>query len=511
MREDIFIHYNRKDFKIPAKDVTSHETVDSAMARIHKIYKDSIQQIRNDFDKFALRSLDELRPFNPQFYPYLFIEVTQEPMNVDSRQSFGFVRDRGIFGTTLTRPRLYDTYYKEQIKLLLKHNTDKVFVGISGSEIPVHFALPTDHNAENSNFKNVSREKLENLSQFFTVPHLKKIDDSIPNGTISPDEDQPQTLSIFSAERVDVSLQRLKHYTGTSPEHFQKFVLFTNYQFYVEEFIKYAKDKVFEKSNISDFTTFVEPGDLEMVGSDKSSQRPKKKKLKFQPQMPAYHLKRKDGLGITLINIGVGPSNAKTITDHVAVLRPHCWLMLGHCAGLRRSQKLGDYVLAHGYVREDKVLDHELPLWVPVPPLAEIQQALQKGVEDITGAQGYKLKSIMRTGTVTTLANRNWEFDGFDTVMRTLSQSRSIAVDMESATIAANGLRFRVPYGTLLCVSDKPLHGELKLPGMANNFYRLRVKQHLKIGLKCFDILREQSLKQLHSRKLRALSEPAFQ
>ncbi|MGO7616600.1 AMP nucleosidase, partial [Rhizobium ruizarguesonis] len=62
-------------------------------------------------------------------------------------------------------------------------------------------------------------------------------------------------------------------------------------------------------------------------------------------QMPAYHMKKKGHAGITMINIGVGPSNAKTITDHVAVLRPHAWLMLGHCAGLRNSQRLGDYVL----------------------------------------------------------------------------------------------------------------------------------------------------------------------
>ena len=85
--------------------------------------------------------------------------------------------------------------------------------------------------------------------------------------------------------------------------------------------------------------------------------------------MPAYHLKRDDGDGITMVNIGVGPSNAKTMTDHLAVLRPHCWLMLGHCAGLRRSQILGDYVLAHGYVRDDHVLDQDLPAWVPVPPI----------------------------------------------------------------------------------------------------------------------------------------------
>src|SRR3546814_16415046 len=101
--------------------------------------------------------------------------------------------------------------------------------------------------------------------------------------------------------------------------------------------------------------------------------------------MPAYHLVREDKLGVTLVNIGVGPSNAKTITDHLAVLRPHCWLMIGHCGGLRRSQQLGDYVLAHAYVRDDHVLDQDLPPFVPVPPIAEIQVALQEAVERVTG------------------------------------------------------------------------------------------------------------------------------
>jgi AMP nucleosidase len=82
---------------------------------------------------------------------------------------------------------------------------------------------------------------------------------------------------------------------------------------------------------------------------------------------------------------------------------------------------------------------------------------------------------------------------------------------MESATIAANGFRFRVPYGTLLCVSDKPLHGEIKLPGMANHFYRERVNQHLLIGLRTIERLREAGLDQLHSRKLRSFAEVAFQ
>ena len=124
-------------------------------------------------------------------------------------------------------------------------------------------------------------------------------------------------------------------------------------------------------------------------------------------------------------------------------------------------------MLAHAYVREDHVLDDDLPVWVPIPPLAEVQVALQEAVAEVTGLSGYDLKRIMRTGTVATIDNRNWELRDQRGPVQRLSQSRAIALDMESATIAANGFRFRVPYGTLLCVSDKPLHGELKLPGMA--------------------------------------------
>src|SRR5947199_10557784 len=77
--------------------------------------------------------------------------------------------------------------------------------------------------------------------------------------------------------------------------------------------------------------------------------------------MPAYHLIADGGIGITLVNIGVGPSNAKTICDHVAVLRPHVWLMIGHYGGLRPSQSIGDYVLAHAQLRDNHLLADVLP------------------------------------------------------------------------------------------------------------------------------------------------------
>jgi AMP nucleosidase len=184
--------------------------------------------------------------------------------------------------------------------------------------------------------------------------------------------------------------------------------------------------------------------------------------------------------------------------------------MVGHCAGLRNSQDLGDFVLAHAYLREDHVLDDDLPIWVPIPALAEIQTSLEQAVAEVTEFSGFELKKIMRTGTVATIDNRNWELrDQSGPVLR-LSQSRAIALDMESATIAANGYRFRVPYGTLLCVSDKPLHGELKLPGMATEFYKTQVVRHLRIGIRAMEILREMPLESIHSRKLRSFQETAF-
>jgi AMP nucleosidase len=148
---------------------------------------------------------------------------------------------------------------------------------------------------------------------------------------------------------------------------------------------------------------------------------------------------------------------------------------------------------------------------VPIPALAEVQVALEQAVADVTQLQGYELKRILRTGTVASTDNRNWELLPNLGPERRFSQSRAVALDMESATIAANGFRFRVPYGTLLCVSDKPLHGEIKLPGMANHFYRERVDQHLRIGMRAVELLRQERPGSLHSRKLRSFAEVAFQ
>jgi AMP nucleosidase len=477
---------------------------DTAVARLEEIYERNTRFLRDRFEAHV--GGEKIATRVRAHYPFVRL-TTSTHARLDSRLAFGFVAGPGIHQTSVTRPDLFRSYLTEQIGLLIENHGVAIEVGESNEPIPIHFAYRRDINVEAALTGNGQPISGRSLRDVFDVPDLAAMDDAIANGTLELPPGAPEPLALFRAARIDYSLRRLYHYTGTDPEHFQNFVIFTNYQFYVDAFIQLCRERL--GSGQAGPDAFVSPGNVitrnVRLGGGTTGMAPER-----LPQMPAFHLVEPGYRGITLINIGTGPSNARNVTDHVAVLRPHAWLMLGHCAGLRNTQRLGDYVLAHAYVREDHVLDQELPLWAPIPALAEVQVALEGAVGEVTGLSGFELKRLMRTGTVASVDNRNWEIGG-PSVLRRLSQSRAIALDMESAAIAANGFRFRVPYGTLLCVSDKPLHGELKLAGMASDFYRQRVGQHLEIGLKALETLKLQESERLHSRKLRSFAEVAFQ
>lgn len=284
------------------------------------------------------------------------------------------------------------------------------------------------------------------------------------------DEDEwditQKKLFLFTPERIDISLDRLEHYTGTRPEDFQRYILFTNYDMHVEVFNSLYPDCVKPSRSV---------------------------------QMPAYHHKLPNNKGFTLINMGVGPSNAKTISDHVAVLRPDAMVMVGHCGGLRNHQEIGDFVLATGFMRADRVLDDVLPLNIPITPNHLLNVFLKEVLD--------KYERSYRLGTVFTTANRNWEFMKRQTV-QDIHISRSLAVDMESATVATNGYRYRVPFATLLCVSDKPLHGKPKLTGDAQSFYENSKELHLKIVMEALEMSKEHNPEGLPNSSIRAINEP---
>lgn len=486
----------------PAIAKEAFTNAEAAVNRLVEIYTRNVHFISDSF-----RSVINEQSSSGRFracYPEISLKVGTHA-RASSTLAYGFVSGAGTYTTTVTDPELFRDYLVEQLSLLLENHNTKIETGESCTPIPLHFAL-----AKNMLLPSDMEKRLGIvLRDLFDVPELSTFDDTIANSNLQ--SNRPLPLAHFPAPRIDYSLHRLQHYTATSPEFFQKFVLFTNYQFYINEFITFANRMMDDPDSY--YTAFVQPGNVyrSRVGSqEKENDTQTSGNVNPLPQMPAYHLIGPGGYGITIVNIGIGPSNAKMITDHIAVLRPNAWILLGHCAGLSNSQRLGDYVLAHAYVREDHVLDSDLPACVPLPALSEIQLALAQAVADVTGLSGIGLKSILRTGTVTTVDNRNWELRGYCEQIQQLAQSRAIALDMEAATISANGFRFRVPYGTLLCVSDKPLHGELKLASMASEFYRRQVKQHLMIGIRTMEILRAYPFEVLHSRKLRSFEDVAF-
>jgi AMP nucleosidase len=473
---------------------------ETILADIEKAFDGAVERLRTALSLYLKDRTppDAVERMKGAFcYPELVIRYAGVERESDTSLAFGRLEKVGTYRTSLTRPHIYRDYLASQIELLSSQYELEMEVVPSHQEIPFPYVLD---GAEGLELGDVTPTE---LSRFFPTTELAHIGDEAADGLLIPDEDGAP-LALFDALRTDFSLARLRHYTGTPAEHFQRYILFTNYNRYVDEFVAWGCKRVGKGR----YTGLSGAGGL-LIESDSDDHAQMVADATWRRhQMPAYHLMADDGSGITLVNIGVGPSNAKNICDHLAVLRPEAWLMIGHCGGLRETQRIGDYVLAHAYLRDDNILDRVLPPEIPIPPIAEVQQALAEAAERVSGERGANLKRRMRTGTVVTTDDRNWELRYTDSALR-FSQSRAIAIDMESATIAAQGYRFRVPYGTLLCVSDKPLHGEIKLPGQANRFYEEAIAAHLQIGVQTCELLREAG-NSLHSRKLRAFNEPPF-
>ncbi|GAB5375371.1 MAG: AMP nucleosidase [Acuticoccus sp.] len=478
---------------------TPQEAVDALIAR----YEASAARLRAAFTAFVDDGIEPDAGPHDFVYPMLRVEYRPEGVVPPLSAAFGKLAAPGRYETDIARPALFADYLKAQLALLQARYDVTISVGPSHNKIPYPFVV------ESAAGVDAERVSPSSLARVFPTPDLATIDDRVANGewttapvmTAAPD---PKPLALFGALRTDYSIQRLRHYTGTDAEEVQQYILFTNYHRYVDAFVALGLDAL--RTGEGFYKELVAPGGIRAHGRDGDAERISQGPWR-RHQMPAYHLKAEGRQGVTLVNIGVGPSNAKTITDHLAALRPQCWIMVGHCGGLRHSQRLGDYVLAHAYLRRDHVLDRDLPPDIPIPPIAEIQQALSAATSEVMGAEEGSIKTRLRTGTVVTHDDRNWELR-FEREARTLGQARAIAIDMESATVATNGYRFRVPYGTLLCVSDKPLHGEIKLPGAANSFYERAIAEHLRIGVRALELLRRDGAAMLHSRKLRSFDEP---
>jgi AMP nucleosidase len=485
------------DLKGPFERVT---TPSEAIDRLARLYDEATQALRGAVERFIKDGEPPSAATRALFrYPELRLTYAPTGPALSSPRAFAKFSEPGVYATTVTQPAEFRGYLLEQLEPLVAEYSATIEVGAGAQEIPYPYVIESGDELTRGGADAVE------LARFFPVPSLATIGDETADGEFVLGPERP--LALFDAPRVDYSLRRLVHYTGSDWRAMQPWILLTNYHRYVDQFIHWALKQLHAGGGVE---KVVLPGNVAIDASVSPAEAEARVSAVawHRYQMPAYHCVRGDGRGVSLVNIGVGPSNAKTITDHIAVLRPHCWLMVGHCAGLRQSQVIGDYVLAHAYLRRDYILDDAVPPMMPIPALAEVQVALQEAVAKVTGDRGEALKRRLRTGTVVTNDDRNWELR-WTKERRLINISRAIAVDMESATVATQGFRMRVPYGTLLCVSDKPLHGEIKLPGAANAFYERAIAEHLQIGIAAIGLLQSQD-DTLHSRKLRSFDEPPF-
>ena len=203
---------------------------------LEQIYARNTAFLRERFEAYA-----QGKPLKSRVratYPFVRITTTTHA-RVDLRLSYGFVSGPGVHETSITRPDLFRAYLTEQIGLLIQNHGVPIEVGELEEPIPIHFAYRRNISLAASF---TSRE--QPLRDLFDTPNLAAMDDAIVDGTMRRNPGAPEPLALFRAAKIDYSLHRLYHYTGTDPEYFQNFVIFTNYQFYVDAFAHMCRERM---------------------------------------------------------------------------------------------------------------------------------------------------------------------------------------------------------------------------------------------------------------------------
>ncbi|MBN2664312.1 MAG: AMP nucleosidase [Bacteroidales bacterium] len=235
--------------------------------------------------------------------------------------------------------------------------------------------------------------------------------------------------------KIEIVKNWLPRYTGRKIEDFTKYILLTNFNAYVEIFAKWHN--------------------VDILGADKP-----------MPNASAN--------GITIINFGMGSPNAATIMDLLSAISPKAVLFLGKCGGLKNKNKLGDLILPIAAIRSDGTSDDYLPPEVPSLPAFNLQRAVSSAIRD--HSKDYW------TGVVYTTNRRVWEWD--ERFKKYLTKTRSIAVDMETATIFIVAFANKIPAGALLLVSDQPMIATgVKTEESDQIVTQQFVDQHIKIGI----------------------------
>ncbi|MGP6174069.1 AMP nucleosidase [Corynebacterium sp. A21] len=469
--------------------LTQVETVAAAVEKLVELYEESAQLARE-----VLKN-GNYEDYRGVVYPKVVVDVL-EWRPISRSEPFGYVNEAGRYSATLSKPHLTRDYLTEQLERLTGNYPCKIYVGPSETRIPPEYLHDVQGMTE--------ARRAGDTADAIPRPTLDEVHDAIVDGEWDAFHGAEKPLFHFGPQRFDIACARIQHYTGIDVDTMQRFILFTNYAMHTTEFVRFGLRELREAD--SRYTALILPNGQKITTAEATAIDLDQLNLDSRFQMPRYDLCTEDGYGITMINIGVGPSNAKTITDCLAVLRPEAWIMIGHCAGLDGRMRIGDLILGNAYQRQDRILDGRINPDIPIPAVPEIQRALEASVHEIYGGD----KSLMRTGTVLSTGDRNWEWHTPKALWELFKGSTAAAVDMESCALAANGYRYRIPYGTLLSVSDLPLHAVPKLPAQAQAFYSNSKEAHVMCAVRAVESLASDP-ERLRTRKLRrAMGEVPF-
>ncbi len=241
--------------------------------------------------------------------------------------------------------------------------------------------------------------------------------------------------------KKEITENWLPRYTGNKIEDFGSYILLTNFSHYLNLFCEWNNTRIVNKT----------------------------------ANMPCATAN-----GITIINFGMGSANAATIIDLLSAIQPKGLLFLGKCGGLKRKNKLGDLILPIAAIRSEGTSDDYLPPEVPALPAFNLQKAVSTSIR--------KTRRDYWTGTVYTTNRRVWEYD--ERFKKYLRKTRSMAIDMETATIFTVGFVNKIPSGALLLVSDQPMISTgIKTTSSDKQVTDKYVADHLKIGIQSLEEL----------------------
>jgi AMP nucleosidase len=286
------------------------------VAQLEAIFVESVANLRSALTAYIQSGTlpdPEARKSGAFAYPEIRIDYHGDPAKSATGRAYGRLATAGRYVQSVTRPALFGDYIREQLDFLIDNYDIEIAIGRSRQEIPFPYVL--------GGTVELAEVAAADLARYFPSTELAHIGDEIADGVWRA-QNGGEPLALFDALRVDFSLARLEHYSGTKPEFFQRYMLFTNYHRYIDAFVHWAAEQVRDPD--SRYTALAGPG-LYITGDDADADKLIGDSMWRRHQMPAYHLIAENGTGISLVNIGVGPSNAKTITDHLAVLRPEAW------------------------------------------------------------------------------------------------------------------------------------------------------------------------------------------